>query len=31
MFFFQLFSFLNLADADQTLFNSMLKNNMVSK
>jgi len=28
----QLFSFLNLADdADQTLFNSMLKNNIVSK
>jgi len=28
----QLFSFLDLADdADQTLFNSMLKNNIVSK
>jgi len=34
MFFFlsQLFSFLDLADnADQTLFNSMLKNNIVSE
>jgi len=31
-FFLQLFSFLDLADdADQTLFNSMLKNNIVSK
>jgi len=33
MFFYsQLFSFLDLADdADQTLFNSMLKNNIVFK